>query len=183
MKRFIRIAAVVIMAAAGLAVSEQTADAQLSKLLKKNTETASTVSAAQTAGSDTGAAIKALHAQYKADKKLDMTNLSNIANIAKLANGIDSLKKNAKSKSYDKDYAKGLVLGSKNLVNNSNSASVLSSLKSMADVDFSAITGKAATAAATASQKTTSTLQKASEAATQTKEIADSVTSLMKLFK
>ena len=182
MKKIIRIAAAVMIAAASLAVSEQNASAQLSNLFKKST-TASTVSAAQTAGSDTGAAVKALYTQYKADKKLDMTNLSNIANIAKLANGINGIKTNLKDSSYKKDYTKGLVLGSSNLVTNSNSSSVLSSLSSLSDVDFSALTGKASSAASTTAKKTSETLQKASQAATQTKEIADSVTSLLNLFK
>ena len=191
MKKLVKVVAIVAVAAGAVLAGEQNANAQLSNLWKKitgssssTTTTETTVSAAQTAGSETGAAIKALYTQYKADSKLDMSNLTNIANVAKLASGINGLKTNIKDKTYDKDYTKGLILGSTNLVNDSNSSSVLSSLKSMTNLDFSSITGStASTKISEAATKVSETAEKASTAVSKAAEVTESVTSLLSLFK
>ncbi len=201
MKKAVKLIAIAVLALGAALAGEQNANAQLSNLWKKitgssssTTTTETTVSAAQTSGSETGAALKALYTQYKADKKLDMSNISNIANVAKLASGVNGLKENIKDKTYDKDFTKGLIGGSKNLVNESNSTSILSSLKNMADLDFSSITSsansKVSEAANKASEAVSKTATKASEAAskasaaaTKAAEVTESVTSLLSLFK
>ena len=173
MKKFVKILTVMAMTVCAVAVSEQDANAQLSNLLKKVTGS-STTTTAQSAGSETGAAIKALYNQYKADKTLDMTNLTTIANVTKLANSISGLKTNLKDKTYSKDFTKGLILGSSNLVTESNSSSVLSQLKKLTNVDLSSIASAAASS---------STAQKASSAVSEAKKVSDSVTNLLKIFK
>ena len=99
MKKITKILAVMAMTVCAVVVSEQNANAQLSSILKKVTGS-STTTTAQSAGSETGAAIKALYSQYKTDKTLDMTNLTTIANVTKLANSISGLKANLKDKTY-----------------------------------------------------------------------------------
>ena len=173
MKKITKILAVMAMTVCAVVVSEQNANAQLSSILKKVTGS-STTTTAQSAGSETGAAIKALYNQYKTDKTLDMTNLTTIANVTKLANSISGLKTNLKDKTYSKDFTKGLILGSSNLVTESNSSSVLSQLKKLTNVDLSSIASAAASS---------STAQKASSAVSEAKKVSDSVTNLLKIFK
>jgi hypothetical protein len=175
MKKFTKILAVLAMTVCAVAVSEQNANAQLSSLFKKAASAVTSSSTtAQSAGSETGAAIKALYSQYKTNKTLDMSNLTTISNVTKLASSVSGLKTNLKDKTYSKDFVKGLILGSSNLVTESNSSSVLSQLKKLSNVDLSSLASAAASS---------STAQKASSAVTEAKNISDSVTSLLKIFK
>lgn len=164
-----------IVAMVGFFAAETTADAQLLKnLLKKaTTDTESTATVAASNGKAAGAALKALYSQYKADGKIDMSNLTNIMNIATLANNVKDLKGKTNKTDFYKDFASGLVMGSNNLVNNNNSTSIMNGLQSLVNnVDLSALQGKATTAAA----KGTAALENANE-------IAESVTSILNIFK
>ena len=108
---------------------ESVATAQILKNLLKQTTTAATASTptAYSQGQTAGVALKSLYAQYKTDgKKLDMGNLSNILSVASLAGSVGELK--TADASYKKEYAKGLVLGSLNLVTEPQSTSVISGL-------------------------------------------------------
>lgn len=181
MKRII----VIVLATAAFLAAENTADAQLLKNLLnkatgKTTETSATVSAATTNGKTAGVALKALYNQYKADGKLDMSNISNLLNLTSLANNLQGLKGQDNKTAFYKDFASGLILGSDNLVTETNTTSVMSGLTDLvSNVDLSSLTQKADTAAdnvATASEKVNTAVSNATE-------IASSVTGILNLFK
>ncbi len=115
----------------------------------------STSSVATTNGQACGAALKNLYTQYKSDGSLDLKNISNVVNLATLANGVEGLKGQDDKSTFYKEFAAGLVLGSNNLVSQSNSTNVTSSLASLAGLDLSSLTS-AATSALTKSNSTSS---------------------------
>ena len=100
-------------------------------------------SAGVTGGQASGAALKNLYAQYQADGKIDVTNINNVVNLATLANGIQGLKDQDDKSAFYADFAKGLVLGSGNLISNTTAPSVTSSLSGLASTDLSALTNAA----------------------------------------
>lgn len=203
MKKIFAIAVMAVMFLTGTSVD---ASAQLSNLFKKNnTSTTATQSEAYNSGSASGKALKALYTQYKADgKKIDMTNMSNILNLASLATSIQGIKGQKSNSSFYKDFTKGMILGSTNLVNNTNSSSIMSGLNGLANLDLSSLTSQAAELAKqkatdTAKSKieeaikdkvTTGTTEKAAEtvqkgqvAIENATEISNSVSNILKLFK
>lgn len=191
MKQIVKI---FIAAAVALFAAEATADAQILKnLLNKatgsNTTEQTTTSVATTNGQTAGVALKALFTQYKADgKKLDMSNINNLLNLTALANSVKDLKGKTNKSSFYKDFAKGLISGSNNLINSSNSSSVMNGLTSLVNnVDLSGLTATAESAASTATSAISSALSGASDKATtavsNTSEIASSVSSILNLFK
>ena len=183
MKRILTI----VLAAAALFAAENTADAQvlknlLNKVSGKSTTTSAeaTVSQAAVNGKSAGVALKALYTQYKADGKLDMSNLTNIANVATLTSNIQGLKGQTDKTTFYKDFASGLILGSDNLVNESNSSMVMNSLTSLVEnVDLTGVQSTTSEVAATASSAATS----ASNAVSGISSVADSVSSILSLFK
>ena len=183
MTRFFKIIAV---AAIAFFAAEATADAQLLKNLlnKGKSETTETVSAGTTNGQAAGAALKALYGQYKADGKVDMSNLNNIINLATLANNIKQLKGQTDKSAFYKDFAAGLITGSNNLVTSKNSTSVMSGLTNLVNnVDLSGLTSKAADASSTVSNALSGASSKANTAIDNANEIASSVTNILNLFK
>lgn len=208
MRNLFRTAFVVLVAIISM---EHVASAQfLKNLLKQATSTATsttteTASAAYTQGQTAGKALKALYAQYRLDgNKLNMDNATNLLNAASLAGSVKELK--SSDLAYKTDYAKGLVFGSKNLVTDSNSSSVISGLTSLSNMDLSSLTENEALQAAASealqekaseavssllsNTKVTETAAKANEVATQASStienassIASSVTSILNLFK
>ena len=201
MNKFIKFAVVAVMAV----FATQTAQAQLLKNLlggaSNSTEAAAeTKSSAYSSGQTSGAALKALYSQYKADgKNLNMNNMQNMLNLASLATNVQGLK--TADSDYKKEFVKGLILGSTNLVTNNNSTSVLSSLTSFAKMDLSSLinaeslTEKAGKAAENAAKNaltgiltTANDTKKIEEKNTNINienaaEIASSVSSLLNLFK
>ena len=197
MNKFIKFAVVAVMAV----FATQTAQAQLLKniLGGKSSATETTADPKTTAyssGQTSGAALKALYSQYKADgKNLNMNNMQNMLNLASLATNVQGLK--TADSDYKKEFVKGLILGSTNLVTNNNSTSVLSSLTNFAKMDLSSLinaeslTEKAESAAKNAitSILTTATDTKKIEDKNtninieNAAEIASSVSSLLNLFK
>ncbi len=197
MNKFIKFAVVAVMAV----FATQTAQAQLLKNLlggaSSSTEVAAeTKSSAYSSGQTSGAALKALYSQYKADgKNLNMNNMQNMLNLASLATNVQGLK--TADSDYKKEFVKGLILGSTNLVTNNNSTSVLSSLTNFAKMDLSSLinaeslTEKAESAAKNAITSiltTASETKKIEDKNTNIKienaaEIASSVSSLLNLFK
>ena len=197
MNKFIKFAVVAVMAV----FATQTAQAQLLKNIlgsaSNSTEAAAeTKSSAYSSGQTSGAALKALYSQYKADgKNLNMNNMQNMLNLASLATNVQGLK--TADSDYKKEFVKGLILGSTNLVTNNNSTSVLSSLTNFAKMDLSSLinaeslTEKAESAAKNAitSILTTATDTKKIEDKNanikieNAAEIASSVSSLLNLFK
>ena len=183
MKRILTI----VLAAVALFAVQNTADAQVLKnLLNKATgksaatTTQTTVSEATTNGKSAGVALKALYTQYKADGKLDMSNLTNIANVATLASNVQGLKGQTDKTEFYKDFVSGLILGSNNLVNEDNSSLVMNGLTSLVEnVDLSGVQSTASEVAATASGAAAS----ASTAVSNMSSVADSVSSILNLFK
>ena len=183
-----RILTILVTLAAFLA-AESNADAQFLKNLfkKATTETTTTetsTTAATTNGQAAGAALKALYSQHKADGKLDMGNLTNLMNLATLATNVQGLKGQTDKGSFYKDFASGLVLGSNNLVNSTNSTSIMSGLQNLVNnVDLSGLTAKAEDGKAALTEKLTSASAKATTAVENANEIAGAVTNILNLFK
>lgn len=177
---------IIVVAAIAFCAAEATADAQLLKNLlnKGKSETTETVSAGTTNGQAAGAALKALYGQYKADGKVDMSNLNNIINLATLANNIKQLKGQTDKSTFYKEFAAGLITGSNNLVTSKNSTSVMSGLTNLVNnVDLSGLTSKAASASSAASAALSGAASKADTAIDNANEIASSVTNILNLFK
>ena len=134
MKRILTI----VLAAVAFFAAENTADAQLLKniatqVVEKSVESNSTsASQAMTTGTASGKALKELYVQYKKDGKIDISNLKNLSNLTILAGGIEELKQQSSKSAFYKDFAKGLVGGSNNLVNDSNSSKVMNLLMNSA---------------------------------------------------
>ena len=187
MKRILTI----LVAMAAFLATENTADAQILKKLfggKSETTATETVSAATTNGQAAGAALKALYTQYKADGKLDMGNLTNLMNLTTLATNVQGLKGQSNKSAFYMDLAKGLVLGSNNLVTESNSSSVMSGLTNLVkNVDLSGLTAsaedKAQSAASTLTEKLAGASDKANTAVENATEIATAVTNILNIFK
>lgn len=183
-----RIFTLLMTAAAFLAV-ESTADAQLLKnLLKKTTSSEATkvesVTAATTNGKAAGAALKSLYTQYKADGKMDMSNLTNIMNLATLANNVKDLKGQTDKSAFYKDFAAGLILGSGSLITQTNSTAVMNGLTDLvSNVDLSGLTTAATSATDKAASALTAATGKAGTAVANATEIASSVSNILNLFK
>jgi hypothetical protein len=189
----------ILVAMAAFLAAENTADAQLLKnLLNKvkgnTTETTTTTTATETVapatsdGQAAGVALKALYGQYKADGKLDMSNLTNLMNLAALATSVQNLKGQTDKTTFYKDFVKGLISGSNNLVNADNSTSIMSGLQNLVNnVDLSGLTAsaeeKAESAAATLTEKLSGASEKANTAVENATEIATAVTNILNLFK
>ena len=189
----------ILVAMAAFLAAENTADAQLLKnLLNKvkgnTTETTTTTTATETVapatseGQAAGVALKALYGQYKADGKLDMSNLTNLMNLAALATSVQNLKGQTDKTTFYKDFVKGLITGSNTLVNENNSTSIMSGLQNLVNnVDLSGLTAsaeeKAESAAATLTEKLTGASEKANTAVENATEIAGAVTNILNLFK
>lgn len=178
MKRVIKF---VIVAVIAMFSVESVASAQILKNLFKKSTATETTTAASTSGQKAGAALKALYTQYKADGKVDMSNLTTITNVATLATNIKGLKGQSDKSAFYKDFAKGLVLGSNNLVTSSTSSSVMSGLSSLVNnVDLSSLTEAATSSIAST---LTNASAKADTAVENASEIATSVTNILNLFK
>ena len=189
----------ILVAMAAFLAAENTADAQLLKnLLNKvkgnTTETTTTTTATETVapatseGQAAGVALKALYGQYKTDGKLDMSNLTNLMNLAALATSVQNLKGQTDKTTFYKDFVKGLISGSNNLVNADNSTSIMSGLQNLVNnVDLSGLTAsaeeKAESAAATLTEKLSGASEKANTAVENATEIATAVTNILNLFK
>ena len=184
MKKVFTIALVV----SAFLMAETAIEAQtLKNLLKKATSEVATVenvSAATSNGKQAGAALKSLYTQYKTDGKMDMSNLTNIMNLATLANNVQGLKGQDNKTAFYKDFASGLILGSGNLVTQVNSEAVVEGLTGLVEnVDLSALTTSATSAAEKAASAITVASGKAGTAVENATEIAESVSSILNLFK
>lgn len=174
MKRIITI----VIAVAAFLAAEHTADAQfLKNLLKKATTETTAASAATSNGQAAGVALKALYTQYKADGKIDLSNINNIMNLAALANNVKDLKGQTSKSAFYKDFAAGLVTGSNSLVTSSNSTAVMNGLSKLVNnVDLTALQGKASEVVENVTTKGSGALEDANQ-------IATSVSSILKLLK
>lgn len=129
-----------------------------------------------TAGQQSGVALKALYTQYKADGKLDFSNLNNLLNIVNLSAQVQKITKAEQGTVDYSEFGKGLVAGSVNLVNDINKDQVVNVLtQQLAKVDTSKITEVAGQAQTTVSTVT--------ESINSVKEASSSVMEIINLFK
>jgi len=121
-------------------------------------------------GTFAGTALLNLYNMYKQDGKLDITNPVTLDNLWKLSLNIINLAKQIDNQ----PFLAGLISGSKNLVNEANSTSVLGALSSLSSLDLSSLSKSAASSAAQsaiksgASKLLSKMLGKASESYTAT---------------
>jgi hypothetical protein len=105
-------------------------------------------------------------------------------NLTTFASNVQGLKGQPNKGAYYMDFAKGLVLGSENLVNENNSNAVMSGLSNLVEnVDLSALTQKAEDKASNLTDKLANASGKANEAANNVSEIASAVSNILNLFK
>ena len=126
---------------------------------------------ASASGQASGAALKSLYSQYKADGQIDVTNLSNIMMLSQLANGIQSLKGVDDKSAFYTDFAAGLILGSDNLVTEQTANPITNTLQTLANgTDLSSIAAAGVLAAAQNDQVSSAqkTVQQTTQAAQQT---------------
>lgn len=129
-----------------------------------NSAVATNNSASFLAGNQSGIALKALYDQYKADGKLDLSNLSNVANILNVAAQAQQIKNAEKGSVNYTDFSKGLVEGATGLISDINADAVVDGLKqtvsSKVDTEkVNEVSDKAQTAATNISQTATSIME------------------------
>ena len=131
----------------------------------------STSSAQFTAGQNAGTALRNLYTQYKASGKFDYTNMNNMVSVMQLIAAAQSIKDAGKNTTAYKDFSKGLILGSVNLVTTSTADNIISAVTSqLGNVDASSLQNAASTAS-----KTATTVNNIAT-------VANSVNSIMGLF-
>ncbi len=130
--------------------------------------TPSTNTTAAQAGKNAGVAIDALTAQYKADGKIDMKNFTNLANILNLIGSAQGLKENKDDATYKKGFIQGLIANSIN-IDAASAPSITDKLQELA--------------AKTDTSKLQSAVQKGQATAAEVQNVANSVTSIISLFK
>ena len=128
--------------------------------------------AAYASGQQSGVAIAALNEQYKAAGKVDMSNMTNLLNVAIVVNAAQTLKDQTEGSQYYKDFAKGLIVGSNELVSEATVGNVIAAVTAMTGVDVDALQNKGDAAAA----KGTAALENVAN-------IATSVAAIMTLFQ
>ena len=105
----------------------------------------SVASTALTKGTNAGAALVDLAEVLTSSGAIDLSSITNIINLGNVISGAKSAAKG--NESFLESFTKGLISGSKNAVNTSNVSGVINGLKSLANVDTSAIATAAAKAA------------------------------------
>lgn len=129
-----------------------------------------------TAGQQSGVALKALYAQYKADGKLDFSNINNLLNIVNLSAQVQKVTKAEEGTVDYSDFSKGLIAGSVNLVNELNKEKVVDVLtQQLSKIDTSKITE--------AADKAQTTVNTVTESINSVKEASSSVMEIINLFK
>ncbi len=129
-----------------------------------------------TAGQQSGVALKALYAQYKADGKLDFSNINNLLNIVNLSAQVQKVTKAEEGTVDYSEFGKGLIAGSVNLVNELNQEKVVDLLtQQLSKIDTSKITE--------AADKAQTTVNTVTESIANVKEASTSVMEIINLFK
>lgn len=129
-----------------------------------------------TAGQQSGVALKALYTQYKADGKLDFSNINNLLNIVNLSAQVQKVTKAEEGTVDYTDFGKGLIAGSVNLVNELNQEKVVNVLtQQLSKIDTSKITE--------AADKAQTTVNTVTESIANVKEASTSVMEIINLFK
>ena len=129
-----------------------------------------------TAGQQSGVALKALYTQYKADGKIDFSNINNLLNIVNLSAQVQKVTKAEEGTVDYTDFGKGLIAGSVNLVNELNQEKVVNVLtQQLSKIDTSKITE--------AADKAQTTVNTVTESINSVKEASSSVMEIISLFK
>ena len=128
---FFAVSAALVMLVASCSLFKKSTASETADSAAATTTVNTASSAANEAGSAAGTALKALYSSYKSAGKLDLSNATNLLNVASLSSAISGLK--GSDKDYKLSFAKGLVLGSSNLVNNTNSETVVDKLTGLAE--------------------------------------------------
>ena len=123
-------------------------------------------STAASSGSTAGVALASLAAQYLGSGSLDLGKAQNVLNVVSLLNSVSVLKDGAND--TVSDFTTGLVSSSQNLVNSSNSSSVVSALVGLANLDTSSASNA---------------LQKGKTAAQEVSAVKSSLEGILQLFK
>ena len=181
-----RLSFIFALAIAAFLSSQTVAEAQILKNLFKQatSSTTTTESAGTTNGKAAGSALKSLYTQYKADGKLDMSNLNNIMNAATLATNVKGLKGQTDKTTFYKDFASGLILGSENIVTSATSSNVMSGLSNLANnVDLSSLTEAATTAATNAATSALSNAATSAAAKVVDSETTSAISTILSLLK
>ena len=122
-------------------------------------------------GIQAGMALLSLYKQYKSNGKLDLTNASNITSLLSLASNIKGLK----SGDNNTSFLSGLMQGSSNLVNKSNSSTVLNTLSSLAGMNINKDSLKDTAAEATVSGVLSKLVSRSSSSTSNTASQASSL--------
>lgn len=134
-------------------------------------------------GTTAGSALLGLFSQYKKDGKVDLGNINNILNLATLVNNVKGLKTNNTSDSFIADYAKGLITGSKNLVNQQNSTNVINNLVNLAGLKLNSVTNAAETIASQGEQAAAAATEKINASSSQMVSAVNTLSSIFNLLK
>lgn len=125
-------------------------------------------SAQFSAGQNAGTALRNLYTQYKASGKFDYTNMNNMLSVMQLIAAAQTIKEAGKNTTAYKDFSKGLILGSANLVTATTADNVISAVTSqLGNVDTSSLQSNISKGVTTANNVAT---------------VANSVSSIMSLF-
>jgi len=131
------------------------------------TTTATTADGVQM-GKNAGLALENLAAQYKADGKLDMTNIMNIAQMLNLVGAAQQVYENKSNKEYRQSFIKGMIANSIN-IDEMNAGTITDSLSDMMEE--------------TKVNELQSAMQKGQATATEVQNVANSVTNIISMFK
>ncbi|MBR1564487.1 MAG: hypothetical protein IJ650_03995 [Paludibacteraceae bacterium] len=131
------------------------------------TATATTADGVQM-GKNAGMALENLAAQYKADGKLDMTNIMNIAQMLNLVGAAQQVYNNKSNKEYRQSFIKGMIANSIN-IDEVNAGTITDSLSDMMEE--------------TKVNELQSAMQKGQATATEVQNVANSVTNIISMFK
>ncbi len=138
-----------------------------------NTTTATTTTQATSAdatmmGKNAGMAIDNLAYQYKADGKLDMTNMMNIAQMLNLVGAAQQVYENKSNKEYRQGFIKGMIANSVN-IDDMNAGTITDNLTNMMEE--------------TKVDELQAAMQKGQATATEVQNVANSVTNIISMFK
>lgn len=137
------VAAVLFASCGTTSTTSRSTSSSSGSILSSNT-------AATANGTACGQAIIGLYNNYKATKKLDMTNASNITNTLALVTAYSQLKNNKGNKDYRKSFVSGMVLGGSGIITNNNAGSIVNQIESAAGLS-STTRSNISTAASTVS--------------------------------
>ena len=136
----------------------------------------SAASTALSAGSSVGSALASIYAQYKADGKIDLSNLGNIVNLASI---INILKGNALD-GDNTDLIAGLIEGSQNTITPSNASAIVDLLGQISNIDLNKVTTTAKTLTNNATQEAT---QAAAASLASSPEVQSALNTLTSIFR